>query len=194
MKVLKLSKIRLQLGKSPILYYDSEGERLYVSDEGTLYRYDNITMPTWLLIKQGDRTFFDQVTEVMPYRIVPNLPKTKKLDTYQLPMPTIVMWKVDSSNVEYVGYDADKQQLYVQYKGGETYQYDGVEEAIWNGLRNADSKGSYLHWFIKINDYPYRRVSGFLLDWRGNYLSPNSGTPHEDGYLTGFSNEAHSES
>lgn len=192
MKVLKFSKIRLQLGKAPVLYYDSENERLYVSDEGTLYRYDNITMPTWLLIKQGDRTFFDQVTEVMPYRIVPNLPKTKKLDTYQLPMPTIVMWKVNSSNVEYVGYDADNQQLYVQYKGGDTYQYDGVEDAIWNGLRNADSKGSYLHWFVKINDYPYRKVSGFLLDWSGNYLSPNSGTPHEDGYLTGFSDEAHS--
>lgn len=186
MKVLTFSNKRLCFAKAPTLYYDSDGEVLYVDDSGMVYRYENIPMSTWLVIKQGDRTFFDQVTEVMPYRIVPNIPKKKKLDIYQLPVPSVVMWKVDSSNIKYVGYDSANQRLYVQFLNGDTYQYDGVEEVIWNGLRQADSKGSFLHWFIKVNDYPYRKVGGFLLDYSDNYLSPNSGTAHPEGYLTGF--------
>ena len=185
MKVLLSSSIRLCLSAAPSLWYDSDAEKLYVDDSGTVYRYDNIPVSAWLIIKQGDAAFLDKITEVMPYRIVPNKPKSKPLDYYKPPVPSVVMWLVDSSNVKYVGYDKDAQNLYVQFNSGDTYVYYGVEPQIWNGLRQADSKGSFLHWFIKVNQYRYEKIGGYLLDYSDNYLSPNSGTAHPDGYLTG---------
>ena len=71
MKVLLSSSIRLCLSAAPSLWYDSDAEKLYVDDSGTVYRYDNIPVSAWLIIKQGDAAFLDKITEVMPYRIVP---------------------------------------------------------------------------------------------------------------------------
>lgn len=185
MKVLRLCNVRLLLSKKPTLYYDEEGEVMYVVDDNTIYRYADTPISVWMVIKGGDYAFFDQIVEVTPYRIVPKLPK-KKLDTIILPTPSVVMWLVDSSNVKYVGYDAENHNLYVQFLSGDTYVYYGVEDEIWQGLRRADSKGSFLHWFIKVNQYRYEKIGGFLLDYSDNYLTPNSGEAHPDGYLTGF--------
>lgn len=188
MKELKLTsnRIRLILSASPELWYDSDKENLYVIDNNTVYKYADIPVSAWYIIKGGDLGFFDQITEVMPYRVVPNIPKTKQLDYFKLPAPSVVMWKVDSSNIKYVGYDSEQMKLYVMFQDDSVYEYSGVEPEIWNGIKNADSKGSYLHWFVKVNQYPYQRIGGFLLDYSDNYLSPNTGTPHPDGYLTGF--------
>lgn len=185
MKELKLKNntIRLILSATPSIHYDSEGERLYINDNGTIYRYENVPVSAWYIVKNGDLDFLDQITEVMPYRIVPNLPKTKKLDTFILPRPSVVMWKVNSSNVKYVGYDRETQRLYVQFLNDEVYVYYDVEPQIFDAIRQADSKGSILHWLVKINDYRYEKIGGFLLDYSTNYLTPNSGTPHPDGYL-----------
>jgi hypothetical protein len=184
---LKLAnRIRLILSASPELWYDGDKENLYVIDNNTVYKYADIPVSAWYIIKGGDLGFFDQITEVMPYRVVPNIPKTKQLDYFKLPAPSVVMWKVDSSNIKYVGYDSEQMKLYVMFNDDSVYEYSGVEPEIWNGIKNADSKGSYLHWFAKVNQYPYQRIGGFLLDYSDNYLSPNTGTPHPDGYLTGF--------
>lgn len=186
MKVLLSSNIRLSLSAAPVFRYDTETERLYVDDNGTIYRYDGVPSSAWLIIKGGDTGFLDKITEVMPYRIVPNVPKTKNLDYYRPQTPTVVMWLVDSSNIKYVGYDKGTQRLYVQFKGGDTYVYYDVEPLMWDGLRKADSKGSFLHWFVKVNNYRYDKIGGFLLDYSSNYLTPNAGTSHSAGYLTGF--------
>lgn len=186
MKVLQFSGVILRLSATPQLYYDESGETLFVVDDGTVYKYKDIPVSAWLIIKGGDLDFFDMLTEVMPYSIVGNIPKTKKLDKFILPAPSVVMWLVDSSNIKYVGYDSEKGRLYVQFLTGDTYVYFGVENEIWQALRQADSKGSFLHWFIKVNNYRYEKIGGFNLDYSDNYLTPNSGEAHPDGYLTGF--------
>lgn len=181
---LKYDRIRLYLSAATELLYDDDTERMYIMD-GAIYRYDDIPQSAWLIIKGGDYAFLDQITDVMPYRIVPSLPR-KILDRMVLPVPSVVMWKVRSSNIKYVGYDSTAQKLYVMFDDGSVYEYTGVEPEIWNGLKGADSKGSFLHWFVKANGYPYRRIGGFLLDYSTSYLTPNAGSVHANGYLTGF--------
>lgn len=185
MKVLKFSGLKLRLAAVTQLFYNSGTETLYVDNRGTIYRYNDIPLSAWLLIKGGDVDFFNTMTAAFPYKIVSGLPKAK-LDSYMLPAPSVVLWLVDSSNVKYVGYDSDSNKLYVQFMNGDTYVYYDVEPEIWNGLRQADSKGSFLHWFIKVNNYRYEKIGGFGLDYSTNYLTPNSGTAHPEGYLTGF--------
>ena len=56
---------------------------------------------------------------------------------------------VDSSNIEAIRYDADNQELHVQFLSGGSYCYHGVPEEIFNELLEASSKGSFLNRVIK---------------------------------------------
>lgn len=180
------NKVILKLSARPTIFYDEATERMYVDDNGTLYMYRDIPLSAWMVIKSGDWDFFDSITAAFPPKIVTKMPSKTKLDSFYPPTPTVVMWKVNSSNMRYVGYDADTRSLYVQFlSSDDVYRYMNVDEEVWEGIKNADSKASYLHWFVKQN-YPFEKVGGFLLDWSTNYLVPNSGTPHPSGYLTGF--------
>jgi len=67
------------------------------------------------------------------------------------------MIKVDSSNVEAVGYDEDSSTLQVEFKNGGMYQYFDVPEEVFIGLRDADSVGGYLAARIK-GTYRYSKV------------------------------------
>ena len=190
MKIDLSKQFRLVFAKVPELYYDAQGENLYVVDtDNHIYKYADITYSTWGVIIGGDWEFFDTITEVMPYKTVYNLPKTKHLETYTLPQPSVTMYKVKSSNLEYVGYDEQDNSLYVQFLNGDIYKYYNVEQEIWDGFIQADSKGSYLNWFVKINGYQYEKIGGFMLDWSGKLLQPNTGSPHPNGYMTGFKKE-----
>jgi hypothetical protein len=63
-------------------------------------------------------------------------------------MPEMIF--VDSSNVEAIGYDGDTQELHVRFlKSGQTYVYYAVEEWVFQGLMQVDSKGSYINATIK---------------------------------------------
>lgn len=64
---------------------------------------------------------------------------------------------VSSSNVEAVGYDEDTQTLRVWFINGSVYDYSGVSQPEFEGLRDAPSVGSYLHRNIK-GQYPYEKV------------------------------------
>lgn len=55
-------------------------------------------------------------------------------------MPDMI--PVDSSNILQVGYDADAQELYVEWIEGRTYVYSSVPESTYQELMNAESKGS----------------------------------------------------
>lgn len=67
------------------------------------------------------------------------------------------MTNVNSSNVAAVGYDEDSQTLQVEFNNGGTYQYFDVPEAIFEGLRDADSVGQYLNQQVK-GVYRYSRA------------------------------------
>jgi hypothetical protein len=65
---------------------------------------------------------------------------------------------VSSISVEAYGYDAETRELYIRFvKSGETYIYDNVDEHVFEALRMADSKGTYVNQVIKIN-HKFRKL------------------------------------
>ena len=58
-------------------------------------------------------------------------------------MPEMIY--VDSSNVESIGYDDEKQELHVRFLSGGYYIYHEVPRQIFDDLMNAPSKGSFLN-------------------------------------------------
>jgi KTSC domain len=61
---------------------------------------------------------------------------------------------VDSSMIQAFGYEAEAQMLLVIFNSGKTYRYFEVPPDIYEGLLEADSKGSYLRDLV-IDQYPY---------------------------------------
>ncbi len=54
---------------------------------------------------------------------------------------------VESTLIKEIGYDADSQVLtVVMVQSGDVYEYQGVPQAVYDGLMQAESKGSY---FVK---------------------------------------------
>lgn len=56
---------------------------------------------------------------------------------------------VDSSNLEQIGYDSESSELHVTFKNGNTYVYLNVPEAVFEDMKFADSKGSFLNRVVK---------------------------------------------
>ena len=54
---------------------------------------------------------------------------------------------VTSSNIDSVGYDEDT--LFVRFKSGESYSYDGVPFFHFDGMTKAESVGKYFHRHVK---------------------------------------------
>lgn len=64
---------------------------------------------------------------------------------------------VASSNINGVAYAEEAQQLFVEFKGGSRYRYDGVSPEDYQDFMDAPSKGAYFAANIK-DSYPYVRV------------------------------------
>jgi KTSC domain len=64
---------------------------------------------------------------------------------------------VDSTNVAAVGYDAEEQEIYVEFGDGGIYKYSGPDQQTFEELLEAPSVGSFLNRAIKPN-YPYTRL------------------------------------
>ena len=62
-------------------------------------------------------------------------------------MPEMIF--VDSFNIEAIGYDDDTQDLHVQFLSGGNYIYSDVPREVFDNLKNAPSKGSFLNREIK---------------------------------------------
>lgn len=58
---------------------------------------------------------------------------------------SVPMYPVSSSQISYIGYDKDKQILYVTFNNGTTYQYQDVSVEIFEKLKNASSIGKYFN-------------------------------------------------
>ena len=72
---------------------------------------------------------------------------------------TVSMIDVRSSNVAAIGYDVDKQELYVRFKGskGEVYVYEKVYPDVHSNLMACDSIGGFLSKNVKPH-YKFRKV------------------------------------
>jgi hypothetical protein len=62
------------------------------------------------------------------------------------------MYPVVSSQLSYVGYENDTNELYITFKNGTTYKYENVPIHVFNELINATSVGKYFTLHIK-NSY-----------------------------------------
>lgn len=59
---------------------------------------------------------------------------------------------VNSTNLHAVGYDSATSQLWIQFKNGTVYQYDGVTEAVYGSMMAGDC-GRYFAEIIKPQRY-----------------------------------------
>ena len=55
----------------------------------------------------------------------------------------IPMHSVESSNISYIGYNYDTQELYITFVKGDNYKYDNVPEQVFKEFLEASSVGKY---------------------------------------------------
>lgn len=63
----------------------------------------------------------------------------------------------ESSNIARFGYDELNRVLKVEFKNGGLYDYFDVPEGVFEGMRNAPSRGQYLAQQVK-GIYRYARA------------------------------------
>ncbi|HJT98012.1 MAG TPA: KTSC domain-containing protein [Rhodanobacteraceae bacterium] len=63
------------------------------------------------------------------------------------------MIRVSSSAIEAVGYDALSMQMKIRFSTGNTYDFCGVPQSVYEGLLRAASKGRYYNDHIR-DRYP----------------------------------------
>jgi hypothetical protein len=61
----------------------------------------------------------------------------------------VELQSVTSSTIDAFGYDPTLNELYVQFKSGSIYTYQGVSESVYAGLCEAESFGKFLNANIK---------------------------------------------
>ena len=72
------------------------------------------------------------------------------------------MEMVDSTNVYKLGYHADSNTMWAEYRNGKVYSYKGVPEKIFQQAKESESVGSYIS----------RNIKGrYDTEYRGNVLS-----------------------
>ena len=73
-----------------------------------------------------------------------------------MPRPQLI--PVESTAVEAVGYDEERRELYVRFRGSDgTYVYAGVSPEKYRALGEADSIGGYVNREIKPH-HSYRQL------------------------------------
>lgn len=69
----------------------------------------------------------------------------------------LIMTKIESTNIEMVGYNVQQNLLMVQFKGGSTYVYTGVPQEIAGPLFSIQGAGKYFADNIK-GRYVYSKI------------------------------------
>lgn len=67
------------------------------------------------------------------------------------------MESVVSSNVAAIGYDADAEEVYVEFIESGLYAYSGVSLPVFQDFQAAPSKGGFVNQVLKPG-YPYRKA------------------------------------
>lgn len=61
----------------------------------------------------------------------------------------MILNKVDSSNIDAIGYDKETKTLFVAYKTGVVYKYFDVPAEVYQKFLDAPSKGHFMNTEIK---------------------------------------------
>ncbi len=69
----------------------------------------------------------------------------------------MILERVKSSNIEAVGHE--DETLVVRFKGGATYEYEGVAAVVASALLQSKSVGQEFDTLVKKRGYKYRRLS-----------------------------------
>lgn len=64
---------------------------------------------------------------------------------------------VTSSNIVSVGHDPEKDELHVEFRGGNVYIYSGVDADKHAAMMKADSVGGFFHANIKGGGYKFTK-------------------------------------
>jgi len=72
--------------------------------------------------------------------------------------PSIAMNPVKSSNVNALGYDPATKRMAVQFKGGKTYHYHGVDAKTAEEVSTSQSIGSAVNSRQVKGGYKYERI------------------------------------
>jgi len=100
----------------------------------------------------------DLIRYIINLFVYDKLVNKKIPNDYVLPDKDINYVKCDrSSNVKAYGYDIKKKQLFIEFRGGDKYQYFDVPLSIYESLLAADSKGKYVNENIAHN-YKYVHI------------------------------------
>lgn len=67
------------------------------------------------------------------------------------------MVKVESSNINAVGYDTSFGGLIVEYKSGAKYMYEKVPMEVYENLLKAESKGRFINESVK-GKFEYKKL------------------------------------
>lgn len=60
-----------------------------------------------------------------------------------------------SSNIDAIGYEPDA--LFIRFKSGQIYRYDGVPHVHFDALQKVESAGQYFHHYIR-SKFRYERL------------------------------------
>lgn len=74
-------------------------------------------------------------------------------------MPDSILYPVESSMMSHIGYDAATKTLTILFQSGKRYDYDSVEQTVFDDFLQADSKGRFFNEEID-GVYSYRLVKG----------------------------------
>jgi hypothetical protein len=70
---------------------------------------------------------------------------------------TPAMRPVDSDAISRIGYEAERAEVYVEFRTGRTYAYMHVPRPIYDAFEAAESKGGFVNGVLKPN-YACREV------------------------------------
>lgn len=65
--------------------------------------------------------------------------------------------KVNSSDIDSIGYDPALCVLEIEFLSGGIYQYSVVPKNIFDGIMSASSHGSYFHQHVK-GHFNYKKI------------------------------------
>jgi len=63
--------------------------------------------------------------------------------------------EVESSNIASIGYNSQTNSLFITFVSGKEYEYYDVPFEVYEGLRDADSVGSYFWKNVRNASYGY---------------------------------------
>lgn len=66
--------------------------------------------------------------------------------------------KVVSSNIKAWGYDEENELLVTEFVKGGVYEYQEFPKEMWEILKNAPSKGTAFHRYVRSKNYKYKRI------------------------------------